>query len=251
MTRKPPAVVEKPEDSREIEAQELNHLWDREATHSLVNLLPQALGRRFEDARFQSPELFDLAEDELEKQMNRRPTATENQLRLRLWYEMETARANNLTEISVARVCAGVCSVSAFYKYAEKAESIAWLSCMPMSYETSLEELLNHGAAWARKVLAMNPEEPSGKLNTKLMKLQFDIYMDAQMRMMGGYTQKQISANVPTGGAGRVGAAKSEAIEAEGVRVLDKQVRELANQQKRLINPNPGGPKPILRPEDV
>lgn len=209
-------------------------------------MLTPALAHRLDECRAARPELFGKDEDTLRKHfrenLNRAISATENQLRIRFWQEYEIAVAEEKPQMDISRIVAGVCSVSMFYSYTTRPETIAWLLCVPLSYEAHLDELLNYGAAKMREIMSRDSSN-----DLKLSKLQFDIYLAAENRRLGALTQKNLHLHAPMpGGAGRIKGATEEI----GDSIQDKRIEELRIAQRRLAAPAKHGrlPKDPLPP---
>ncbi len=165
-------------------------LWGPENRLSLVNLVPRDVGNRFEQAYWELEEFFNTPEDALrvkfKARMNREPSMTENQIRLRLWVEFDTARNEALPRLSMNRITQGVCSNAAFHKIIEDPAVVAWMLCPPVHYETQLDEILAYGANRMQEILKMDAtDKATGKINTKLLQLQIHIYERAEDRRMG------------------------------------------------------------------
>lgn len=212
-------------------------LWDRSCSRAVVNMLTPALAKRLDECRGQRPELFGQDEDTLRRyfkeNLNRGITATENQLRIRFWQEYEMCVAEEKPQMDISRVVSGVCSVSMFYSYVTRPETIAWLLCVPLSYEAHLDDLLNYGAAKMREIMARDSSD-----DIKLSKLQFDIYLAAENRRLGALTQKSLHLHAPVpGGPQRV----QSGVESIGDSIQDKRIEELRNAQKRKLTPAKNG----------
>ncbi len=223
--------------SRELKEEILHFegikVWDRGCARSVVNLLTPALSRRLEECRAARPELFIMDEDTLrgwfKSHSKRGITATENQLRMRFWVEYEYTMSEEKDQIDISRVVAGICSLAMFYSYVTRPEAMAWILCTPLSYEASLDDLLNTGAARMREIMS---RDSTGDI--PLSKLQKEIYMAAENRKMGPVVQKiaHLHGRAP-GNAREV----KDALEATGDSIQEKRIEELKNAQKRLAAP--------------
>lgn len=182
------------------------------------SLFPEIFHYRYCEAARTYPHLVpNMPEEELLEKI-KRPTALQNQLRLRLWYEYDNMRAIRATGsergaekargyiLSIDRICAGLCTNQFFYHRMKKEpEFTIFLFTRPLSYDCHIEEMLNFGSRYVRKIMNMDDTEPvlnrmgqivydkDGKevrrVNTKIMNMKISLYLAAEMRKFGGIPQ--------------------------------------------------------------
>lgn len=159
-------------------------IWD-ESPGSLINMLPDEVRAKLLKAQKENPDLFTMDEQELSKalrSLNQTPTATDNRLRLKFWYEFDRAKENGSNKIVIANVIAGVCSKELFYKhYLARAGKCSWLVCPPSNYKTKIVEALEFGIDQLRDILEtphyeLNKDGSRGPLNTKVASLKVAIF---------------------------------------------------------------------------
>jgi hypothetical protein len=174
-------------------------LLDRSDPQALINILPPALQTALESAYESDPALFGMDERTLYKHlsgMSRRPTITDNRLRLKFWNEYDRAQSvGNGKEMNITAILSGICSRPFFYDhYLSKPENVAWMLCIPASYEVVMEESLQFGLEQMRDILAL-PIEKDGKINTKLAELKAKITDMLHTRIKGAVVQKNLNIN--------------------------------------------------------
>lgn len=139
-------------------------IWDPQDPASLVSIVPPEVARRFREAREAAPELFELDEQELARELRRRnqtPTATDNRLRLKFWLAYDEAKERAAdAQINIKSVTANVCSREFFYAhYLARPGKVAWLVCPPTSYTTKITEALEFGLEQMREILSFDHYE--------------------------------------------------------------------------------------------
>ena len=169
-------------------------LWVESNEKSLPKLVPPTIFAHFAEMREKRPELFEMDENELEallKEEGRRPSATDNQLRMRFWLEYDAASARN-RQMEFWRVYSGVCPVEHLHKNVfKRPHTMAWILCPPVSYMSKLEEVLNFGVNELRDIMAHAHVDPiSGKINTRLAEIKLKALMFLDIRVKGAITQK-------------------------------------------------------------
>lgn len=186
-------------------------------------------------ARMKRPELFDQGEQELRKLLviygQKDPSITENQLRLKFWYEYELVMASSpVRKMSVAALCRGTCSTDLFYNYIRKAESAAWIACAPVTYESHLLEMLSFGAHRMREIMQARSINPDGTVNVKLAELQAKLYHAAELRAHGAIPQTVQTLNYNLNDPRAVG----KAVEGRTNVLLEDKIAQLERDSKKL-----------------
>jgi hypothetical protein len=181
--------------------------WDRNNPRSLVNLVPPLAAKKLEAARL-DPYVAEILDIYDESQMVKElrdigygPTATDNRLRLKFWVEYDYAQSNNLKQLDVKRIVAGICSQAFFYtRYLDQPRKVAWLLCPPSGYMAKSEEALTYGLGQLRELLEMPHIDPhTGKLDTKLGELKLKIVALLDQRVKGAVVQKSMNLHAVTG----------------------------------------------------
>ncbi len=212
------------------------YIWDEKNPRAIINLLPKATREAVMKALYNSPELFDVDEQHLfrtlrEKELS--PSATDNRLRLKFWFEYDYCQAYFSKEIDIARVAAGVCSYEYLtMKYLKEPYKVAWMLCPPVGYAAKVHEALEFGIEQLRDILEA-PHKVGGKIDTKLGELKLKIVMNMELRERGSVPQKIISAHLS--GKQAVDAVKN-ATTGPSMEDLDKRIKAAQERQKKLLN---------------
>jgi hypothetical protein len=165
-------------------------LWTRTDPRSVINIAGDQLAEAMLTASKERPELFQLDERDLYKEMKVKPNPTDNRLRLRFWDEYDRSQSYQKS-MEMHLVYAGVCSKQYFYgRYLTLAEKVAWLLCPPASYMVKMEEALAFGIERLRDILEINPMLASGKVDSRLADIQMKIVALLDMRVKGAVVQK-------------------------------------------------------------
>lgn len=173
-------------------------IWDPENLSSVINMVPDEIKARLLDARVQDPELFEKDEQELFSFLRHRkatPTATDNRLRLKFWFEYDRAKESQ-GKLVVTNVISNVCSRELFYAhYLKRATKVAWLLCPPADYSHKISEALEFGLEQMRDILAQSHTitDKDGNLigiDHKLASLKLQVFKVLDDRKNGMATQK-------------------------------------------------------------
>jgi len=193
-------------DPKPDERQQEVSLWDEADPGSLINLVPEIVAKRFTEARAALPELFELDEQDLARELRKRnqtPTATDHRLRLKFWLEYDKAKDSD-SKIEIKQVTSNVCSKEFFYAhYLARPGKVAWLVCPPVGYATKMTEALEFGLEQLRDILAADhyeytvtrnadgeeTKEISG-INPKIAALKLSIFKTLDDRKHGMAVQK-------------------------------------------------------------
>jgi hypothetical protein len=213
-------------------------VFQRTDERALINLVPRVVQEHFIEAQKACPELFSMDEMDLFKELRRLgkgPTPTDNRLRLSFWLEYD--RAQSLQEkMNMAYVYAGVCLPHYFHNsYLNHPTRVAWLLCPPVEYQRTLEEGVAFGAQKMREFLALDPIDPYGKPNLKLMELQAKIFAMLDQRLKGGYTQKIESKTLAITGSLTEKQAM-QAITDNSMEAMERRLKELEKRERKALN---------------
>lgn len=220
-------------------------LLDKTDPRSLVNLLPGALKTALESAYEKDPVLFGMDERVLLGTLRSRkqtPTITDNRLRMKFWNEYDRVQATSTKEVNVTAIIAGICSRQFFYEhYLKSPEHVAWLLCVPASYEVVMEEALQFALEQMRDVLALPNEDASGKLNTKLIELKAKITDMLHARVKGAVVQKNLNINATPAQVQQTGEDMT-------MEDIQRRMKEIEKRKAQAIN---GGSEKVVEAELV
>lgn len=221
-------------------------LLDKSDPRSLVRLLPPAVATALESAYEIDPALFGMDERVLLVNLRAKkqtPTITDNRLRLKFWNEYDRVQASGLSDMNMTNVVSGICSRQFFYDHYLKApEHVAWMLCIPASYEVVLEEGLQFGLEQMREILALPNEDGKGKQNIKLMELKAKITEMIHVRVKGAVVQKNLNINASPGQATKM--AENLTMEE-----MERRMAEVEKRKKAAING--GGSERVVEAEIV
>lgn len=189
---KPPVIVDKVDIKRE----QLVSNFDKEDPRSFFNLLPTYLQGRYEEI---PPELFELSEEEIRKQLfgNEQPDETTAKLRIGLWDEYDRVQRYKEPKISMERVCNGVCTHAYFIrKVVPNDARLVWMLHQTSDYNLSLAELHQISLRQMRSIMVLPITDPSGKPNTRLIEIQNKIFQHLDMRFKGAIIQRIDQRNI-------------------------------------------------------
>jgi hypothetical protein len=201
-------------------------------------LVPRAVQDAFLMAAEKRPDLMGLDERTLFRILRgdaMSPTPTDNRIRLNFWREYDMAQTNG-RKINVDAIHAGICHKTFFYNnYLTSPTRVAWLLCMPASYDTMMEEMLQFGVEQLRDILELPNTDAGGKLNLKLLELKAKIVALVDQRQKGGIIQrveqKSMNLLVATTDKGVAQAMTENTMEA-----LEKKMKELEARERRALN---------------
>lgn len=196
------------QNTPEPRAEAHSHPLDLSEPRSPINLSNATMQEKIKAAAAAEPELFELDEANLYdalKKSKRTPTATDNRIRLAFWNEYNRCLASGRHEMDPFYIFSGICVRNYFYnQYLMQPHRVAWMMCMPVSYEVSAREALSYGMERMRQYLSIDPTYVDAKgnvgVNTRLMELQAKIVTMLDNRIHGAATQrieqKSLSINV-------------------------------------------------------
>ena len=166
--------------------------FDREDPRSVINLVPGAWRKIIERI---PREWLSMSERELEAFV--RPEPFVSRLRLAFWAEYEVAQMR-VEKMSIHRMAMRL-GVGAHYVSSAMrgTENMAWVLCVPGSYEMYLDEAVNYGLRRLREeVLTMNITKDNGAVDPKAAELLLKAIAFLDMRKHGGFVQRSEVANV-------------------------------------------------------
>lgn len=228
-------------------------IMDESDPRSLINLVSGAVKDSILYAYEKDPGLFGMDERTLLKTLRSRkstPTITDNRLRLNFWNQYDLTQSRGSSEVNFSAVVAGICSRQFLYDhYLKRPENVAWMLCMPSSYEAVLEEGLQFGLEQLRDILALDHnlylKDKKGKpikdedgepiksgLNMKLLEMKAKITEMIHVRLKGAVVQKQLNVNAS------LGQVQKQA-EAVTMDTLQKQLEDL-EKRERAAEHTPG-----------
>lgn len=212
-------------------------LWDASDPRSVVNLVPEKVRERMQEALFEEGALFEMSEHELWKALREReatPNPTDNRLRLKFWHEYDYTQAYQLSKIDISRVIAGICTHEYFYKkYLQTPTKVAWMLCPPVNYMVKAQEALEFSLERMRHILSLPLELPGGKIDTKLGELQAKIHAMLDIRVKGAPVQRNIVANLTGKAAAQAVAAASTT---ETMADIQKKLEAARKRERELTN---------------
>lgn len=173
-------------------------LWDRTNPRSIINIVPETIAAAMIRSSQDRPDLFAMDERALMKEVS--PSPTDNRIRLAFWMAYDLAQ-NSQRHIVMTSVYSGVCTRSFFDRsWTQSPEHIAWMLCMPDSYEAVLDEAIVYGLKKMRDILDLPEMDKQGRLNVAIVALKAKVFSMLEMRKHGAYTvtNKNMNLNVST-----------------------------------------------------
>lgn len=151
--------------------------FDEKNPRSLVNLLPEALGKRLRDAwKSEDAYLFGLSERRLRRDLvgrGKAPSATDSRIRLQFWLEYDRIQVEDalrIPEMNMAYVIGFAMAKEAFYThYITDNCALAWLLCPPVQYVDALEEVLRESMERVREALDSDLIGEDGKPRERML----------------------------------------------------------------------------------
>lgn len=198
--------------------------YDLDDPRSVYNLVPQWTRNVM---KLVQPELWMLDEAALRKRCD--PDARVNRIRLAFWAEYESAQAK-LTRISFYEVSRR-CGIAEYFirKLLEDPHTLAFVLCAPASYDSFLEEALQHSLSKLREVLDFSLHDENGKPNLKQAEMVLKTAAFLDMRKNGAFVNRTYNVHKIQGNdAPKVEQAQLSSDE------LDKKIRQL-EQKKEYI----------------
>lgn len=212
-------------------------LWSRSDENSILNQVPATMQQRFIEASQKEPGLFGIDERALWKilKSGRQPSPTDNRLRLAFWFEFDRSQSEG-RKMDLANVYSGVCLKEYFYNtYMKNASKVAWLLCIPTSYDKKIHEALDFAMERMRDILDEDPESYPMSQRVKFKELQAKIFVMLDQRAKGSYLQrqeiKQMNLNVHSSDKG-----VAQAVVDNNVEALENRLRELEKRERKALN---------------
>jgi hypothetical protein len=214
-----------------------------EASRSLEQIAPTNLVERIHAAHKERPDLFGKLEKELARQLrseSRTPAPVDNRIRLKFWTEYDRAQSEG-DRFRTVNVYGGLCPHELFYNYYLKDPCrVAWMLCMPTSYQVKMEEGLSFGLDELRDVLEephttqVDVKGPKGwvkktVVNTKLIEAKIKIVQMMDLRLKGGVVQKQLNIHATTKALGNM-------VQSASMEDLHKRLKELEHEKRKALH---------------
>lgn len=215
-------------------------IWDPQNEASVINMVPEEIAKRLKEVHEASPEYFDKDEQELYSFLRHNkatPTATDNRLRLKFWYEYDRAKEAQ-SKLNVTNVISNVCSRELFYAhYLKRPTKVAWLLCPPTNYSHKISEALEFGLEQMRDILA-SPHVITDKdgnqigIDHKLASLKLQVFKVLDDRKNGMAVQKvekksaHIHAVIPPNDRKLIGQMAQEHTEEDLLKKLEEAKRK-------------------------
>jgi hypothetical protein len=121
------------------------------------------------------------------------------------WMEYNAAMAN-CRFMKTANIIAGVLSKQVWTEnYLKIPSKVAWILCMPLSFEKALDEAIIYGMDQMRMILELPVvDEKTGKVNTSLASLKNKIVSQLYDRKYGAAVQRSVNVSIGSAQAGEV-----------------------------------------------
>jgi hypothetical protein len=210
-----------------------------EIGHSVVGVLDLLHDRTrapIQDAMQKRPDLFVQDEKALYKNLKhqkRTPTAVDNRLRLAFWQEYQRATTQN-EGMKTQNLYMGVCSAEYYHThYLNNPNKVAWLMCVPSSYEVAMKEALHFAIDQMRDILDLPLEDKkTGKINFSLAALKFRIAEKLHTIVKGSVVQKNVNVNIGQDMA--TDRQIQEAIMSNNMEEIQKRIKELDARDRQI-----------------
>ena len=162
-------------------------IFDEENERSVINLMPPAFktAMKLIDSKWMTWKLKTL-EGKLGDDIDFR----DRRYKMAFWVEYDRCQ-QNIEDFSMTRVVQAAGIPWKYYeqKICSNPKLVAWILHPPSDYELTLREILNTGMDRLREILDLEVVDPSGKVNTALIKLKMAIVQNAEHRLMGAVKQ--------------------------------------------------------------
>jgi 3-dehydroquinate dehydratase len=180
------------------------------------------------------PDLFALDERSLWRTMGRekcQPSPTDNRLRLSFWEEYNRAKMKS-ERMKITRITDGICSSQFFLDhYIVRPEKVAWMLCIPASYEVTMKEALAFSICKMRDILDIPVvDEKTGKINSSMANLQFRISQKLHEMVHGATVQRSINVNIGEKAAGD--KAIQDALMSNNMEDIQKKLAQLEKRDR-------------------
>lgn len=226
------------ESSVSIQTPELPGYFDTTNDRALVNIVPEVFADQMWKLTREHPEWLSMDEHTLRKEIDankRKLTPTDHKLRMKFWVEHDKAEYHR-GRLNLGNVFMGVCSNVYFYDWIRKSEKLAWLLCVPTSYELTVAEGHMYGISKLRQILELpmyikNKKTGLPELDHRVVELQAKIAFALDQRVRGGITQKieqknmSLHMDLTKNGLGKEMEETVEALEARLKEVMARRSR--------------------------
>lgn len=231
-------------------------IFDESIPNSLINIVPPRIKECIQNAYKSDPHLFNMDETDLFSYLGskyRKPSPTENRLRLKFWFEFDRvqeswvadAKSKWENEINISRVISNICSRDFFYSsYIIHPSKLAWLLCIPASYQNKAEEALEFSFEQVRDILSQShilyhPNDIN-KLNPQVdvqfATLKFKIFEALANRVKGAVVQrtenKSVSMNMNTSDRKLIREMATSMSETD----LIEKIKELERMERKSLH---------------
>ncbi len=199
--------------------------YDIEDPRSVYNLVPQWTRNVM---HLIPSDLWMLDEPELRKRCS--PDARVNRIRLAFWAEYEAAQAK-IGRISFYEVSRR-CGIAEYFirKLLEDTHTLAFVLCAPASYDSFLEEALQHSLSRLREVLDFSLHDENGRPNIKQAEMVLKTAAFLDMRKNGAFVNRTFNVHKIQNETVNAPAEQNKLTSEE----LDKKIRQL-EQKKEYI----------------
>lgn len=157
---------------------------DKVEEANVISRLPSWVA---EPAKAIPSSVHDMSESELAKAAQ--PDITAERLRVAFWGEYDRACKTD-TMMSMTNVYAGVCTKRYFENVVNNSFKLRYLCTLPIDYEVGLAEATNYGLLKMREILALPVKDADGKVDSKLIQQQREIWMQVQERHKGSIIKR-------------------------------------------------------------
>jgi hypothetical protein len=169
-------------------------IWDESEQFSVMNMLPDMVKNRCKARREEAPDLFNMDEQELYKEMRIKrhtPSASDNRIRLKFWMEYDECRMNYNKYMNVKRIAAGTANYEFFIlHYLKNCYLVAWMLMPPVNYKDRMIESLDFGLDQMREILNLPLQDEEGNLDHKLAAMKITIFKMLDDRSNGVAVQR-------------------------------------------------------------
>lgn len=206
--------------------------FDETNPRAIISLVPDALAQRIRALK-SSPEdafLLGLSENRLLGELIRRskkPTSTDNRLRLQFWLEYDRVQTEHLNhpKFSMSYVIGFAMGKEPFYSYYIQDNcALAWMLCPPVSYKQMLEDTLRESNQKLMELMNFPLVKPNGEVDKKLAEFIFKVNTEFHRRINGGAFYR---------GDKKSGEGELEGeLEVEPVEKVAPDLREISPEEK-------------------
>lgn len=195
--------------------------------------------------------LLGWSEDKIERTYKHKITTRDRIFKTALWREYQWALDNKRT-IVILQVIRGVCPERYYYGHILKTPwLLKWMLHPPVSYEASMEEMLDASTSRLREILALPLYSENGKVDHRTLSLQIKIHELVVNRVKGvnphtlNINQKSLNVNASAADAARLNGKDIEnlslkeldtellLLEKKPVRVKDLKGKKVLDEDKK------------------